>query len=327
MEKTAKDVRDVIKREGWGLCLARELENYDLSGLRLDGRSALAPFAAALEIAVLGGRPSARVFSTGRWAKGHGIAGVDGVAQKVQAVEHLHESSERALFFVPSQNLEEAEEKAGGNMEIRPYPALENRWAKALEDHLRALDIPPSRELYELDERLAYANRRYVRASPKTRREYHLTHLCQDLAVRLRQNISHGRVTRLVTALSFSYELATMVIRALAPERVRLVVSPETEKLIEKVHAAVDPAVDPARVETVNLEAGKEENVMDSCCKWLSEEGRVEARAVDITAGTKLTTAALIEAANRTGARVYYLSHEVEEGTPTFGTEKIRYVE
>jgi hypothetical protein len=105
MGETARHVRRVIKRDGWGLYLAAELEDYDLSGLRLDGRSGWAPLAAALEIAAVGGRPSQRVFSTGRWVDGHGIAGVDGVAGKAQAVHGLVDPSEAAVFFVPAQSV------------------------------------------------------------------------------------------------------------------------------------------------------------------------------------------------------------------------------
>jgi hypothetical protein len=249
------------------------------------------------------------------------------VAGKAQAVHGLVDPSEAAVFFVPAQNFDQAASASVDNVEVRPYPAMESRWARALEAHLRALDIPPSRTRSNLRERLSYANREYVRASPKTRREFHATHLCEELAARLRQRSLPVSVNRLVTALSFSYELAAMVISALAPERVRLLVSPETCDLVEKVGKTVDGAVDPTRIETVALEAGREQAAMESCCEWLSQETRAEARAVDITAGTKLATAALIEAANRTGARVYYLSHQFERGAPIFGTEKIRCVE
>ena len=85
----AESVCKKTDNPNWGLWLNEPLENHDFSEIRVKASSAWTSLAAALELAVLDGKPQTDVFSTGCWEEGLGVGSVEGIKEKVAAVCRL----------------------------------------------------------------------------------------------------------------------------------------------------------------------------------------------------------------------------------------------
>lgn len=328
---------------GWGLHLDTPLDAVDLSQVTFELESAWAPLAAALELASLGGVSRAAVFSTGRWEEGLGVAGVTGIREKVEAVSRLTGLDEDSrqpeapgladpdlpLFYVPASIFQQAREAARGRIEVVSYPPSEPRWKRALTQHLVSLDVPPTQGAHPLEARLDYVNRPHILTDVQLRRDYFMSHVLEDLVAarsskqpsRQGEEMVGRKVERLVLALSFSYDLTAYVLQSLKPRQALLLVTRETEALVEKVTMGLgDTAL---KIETLLVEPGSEREVSTRSGEWLMGEPNPKLRAVDITAGTKLVTVALVYAAREANARCFYVTHTYHKGRPLYGQEAL----
>ncbi|MBI4704604.1 MAG: hypothetical protein HY744_26165 [Deltaproteobacteria bacterium] len=161
LSTVAESVRRELGIDGWGLALARDLDDYDLSELPLAAESAWAALAAALVVACEGGAVRPWVFATGAW-DGHGIARVEHIKAKLAAVRSLGWAPEgqRPVLWVPAGNYDEARAAITDEVELKSYPAGETKARQALSEHLYSIEVPPTTD-EPLARRRDYANRPY----------------------------------------------------------------------------------------------------------------------------------------------------------------------
>lgn len=330
--EVAEQVREVTGRKEFGLQLGRDLRSYDMSGLVLRAESLWVALAAQLEITALGGLARTRVLATGSW-DGR-VSAVEGVGRKVELVRKISSGmKEGPLLFVPGANEEEARSAAADEVDIRTYPPMERDWRKSLSEHLRMLDTPPVKSESTLEKRLEYANRPHVMTDAVYRREYYLDQIVDDLAAQV--GAWHGKaehrggrkLRRLIVPVSYRYELAVLLLKALRPASALLLCTPQSMEHGFKVRAAAEGDV--RDIELILVEKGDEEKLLGSCVEWLMAEPDESVRAVEITSGTKVVSAALVAAALRANAKIFYLDHEVSDKEkagplPFCGNEKLR---
>lgn len=331
MTELLDDIRVLTKSPEWGLHFPASAGNVDLSRLPVKADSCWAPLVAALGVAKNGGYADPNVFSTGCWKKDQ-LVQVDHIGHKIIAIKKLvvfgQGPASKPVLFVPYDNALEARRFANDDIDIVPYPPQEETYDKILSEHYRRLHVPPLRNSSDLEERIVYANASYVRSHGDKRRDYYLTHLVHDLAERLRNEHVPDhckKIRRLVLCLSHSFELSLLVLLSLQPEKAKIIVttdeknSPGTNKYfmaIKKFFHHIEPK---------ELEMGREELCINDCVRWLSEVPP-ESQAVEITAGTKPMSTALIAVAQKSRAHVLYLNHRFQN-TALCGDEEIRSID
>ena len=324
LRAVAEQVRATLGAGGWGLHLAPELGDVDLSRLRFECPSLWAPLTAGLQVAVVGGVPRPWVHASGAW-RGGGVESVGDVEAKVEAVaalcDGLDEGNEPVLF-VPRANEQAALGAVRDRFCIRAYPRGNPSVHESLRAHLAELESQPERLPDNLQQRLEYANRRHIVRAWNLRRQYYRRCLLDDLA----EGIAAAResaltVSRLAISLSKQPELGLLVVKALSPAAVLVVHTRETVAYVEGFRAGLsDREID---IVDTSFSLGRARECLRFLRRWMSSEPDSERRAVDITGGTKPMTAALLVAARAVGAKVLYLTHEYEHDAPVYGTESI----
>lgn len=327
----ADNLLKVLNLEGWRLQLPEEFGTCDLEWLRCSTESLWAPLAASLILAEKGGQPSRRVLATGRWAQNE-MAAIRGVDEKIAAILQAFPpdgSAGKPILFVPKGNFEAAKLYAGDAVEIKSYPANQTVLAKALAEHLRELSIPPDRLTHRLKVRLAYANSDYIVPDEPRRVAYYLSNLVGDLAIRLRRKYLTGKppVRRLVLVVSKHYELCILLLTMFRPEHIAILYTKPcgedegSEKYLDEIRSRG------FRFDPIEVIPGSEDETIDACVAWLLREPEAEARAIEVTSGTKPMSLALAAAALRCNARIFYLDHLFRAGKPIFGTETLRHLD
>ncbi|MDI7268123.1 MAG: CRISPR-associated endonuclease Cas1 [Myxococcota bacterium] len=293
MPAVAESVRRALGIDSWGLGMDECLAHYDLSALPMGCESAWAPLAAALLVAREGGHPKPAVFATGRW-QGRGIESVDGMAEKIEAAVALPGETDRPVLWAPAGNYDEASRLAAGRCDVKAFPAgivsrQERPAVAAISGYLLDLDSPPD-VAAPLEHCLNWANREWVMTDHPLRQDYYRTHLVVRLADRLRREfpLPPPPVGRLAVGLGFNYELATLVIRALRPARVRLVPTRDSRSLAAPLLASVaDLGVEVETADDVSsADPAGSGRVAEALAAWLRDAPPGTGSAVDITGGT-----------------------------------------
>lgn len=317
----SRRVAELAKVPGFTLQLDPRLEPMDLGGLEVEVESCFAPLYAALVLASLGAQPAPGVFATGQELDGSTLGAVQGIEAKLGAVHALR--LERAVVFVPAGNLQRAREvvrQLDASIDVRPYPVSEPSLARTMAPHLAQLDVPPQRLPDNLQVRLDWANRDYRLFLPE-RTDFYLEHLVHDLAARLAEDpcVARWPVRSLALAVSFNWSLVVLLVHALRPQRLLLLHSPETERHQASIERAISGV--PSVLQHVEVVEPGESSALELLEPWLAEQGR---SAVEVTGGTKAMSVLLTVAAQRSGAELLYLRHEVRNGRFLFGTESFR---
>ena len=308
----------VTPSTGWKLHLPDELDCQDMSALNVSAHSIQASLMAACILADEGGKPQSRVMSTGKWTPS-GMAKVDKIKQKALAARQLAKratSDKPVCLFVPYQNFDSVKMLNSDTLKIKFYPVEERNCRYAMREHLKLLDTPPD-DKSDYQDRIDYANRFWIASDRNLRRVFYLSHLVNDLAIRIRKTYLKDEYTRVIISLSKSYETAHLLLTVFSEARVLVLFTEETHKYVDSLRNAFSNA------EFLPIRLSAEELVLDKCIHWLQAESNCAKRAVEITGGTKAVTAALIFTAQQTNSSVYYLDHDWQSG-PVYGTERLR---
>jgi hypothetical protein len=317
--------------DDWGIQIPdRSIENLDLSNLSLPSDSLWAPMTAHLMLGILGGTPKHHVFSTGRWS-GDGIAKVDGIAHKIEAVRRVGTSlEEQPILFVPESNESEAEKAAKNDIEIQTYSETDTDLWKCLKDHLRLLESPP-RDNFE--DMVKYANRQFLSKSERT--DYYLDHLIEPLAEKFRERLyeiealpESRECERLVITLGIHSELPVMLLHAYRPDEALIVCSErsrdecfdEVVEAIEQV-GTLETTINECLLKGAHGKNTRNEKLVESLVEWL-EQSPEPCRFVDVTPGTARMSAAVTLASQYASANLLYVEHDYHYGGPTFNSEQ-----
>jgi len=217
--------------DGWGLQLAEELGDVDLSDMPVECHSGWAALAAGLLVAAEGGTPDPQVGATGSWDDRRGIQPVAGLKPKL---DWAAEFSVRA-FFVPSVQAEEAAQLASG-LEIGRLQMGEREPRRALAELALRLETPPPPprnpdDVAALERCIDYYSRR-PRGRPGTT-QFYWTHLLPTITQRCRSQVRSEfaacRPMRMVTIVSGSPELVLLAARALDVRHCLLLYTPDPD--------------------------------------------------------------------------------------------------
>jgi hypothetical protein len=314
----AVKIRSITGHSGWMLTLADELREYNLSNVEFEVDSIGVTLAAALEIAATGVQQESGVFATGE-LKDNYIAAVGNAAAKARLVESLTLPGKKSQFFVPLQNFEEARDAIikRQRVEVLAYLDSISGWRTAMAEHLRKLHVPPT-DKAEIDERIEYINRDYIQRDTMAWRRYYLENLLDDLKYAIRKDkiLHQPPPARMISAVSYSYELAILVMNVFQPKEITFLVTPEIDERKDILNSLMKykPANTRTQYVSVMQNDYSEETVTKLVC-WLMEVPE-NARALEATSGTKLITLALSAVAEATGATTYYFPHTLQNKSP-----------
>lgn len=321
----AESVRKVLGIDGWGLWPSTAIPEVNLRDLTFDCGSIWAPLATSLYIAAHGGEPSPHVFATGSWSAG-GIDQVRDIPQKVEAVLSVSTSpgTTKPVLFVPKLNESEALSCAGDRLTVLPYPLGEGDVSKCLETHLAELEAPPAKTA-PFQRRIEYSNRSYL--SHPQRQKYYLDRLIDSIAESVRESTPTSLVgpVRLAIGLGKQPVLPLMILKALRPVEALVLYTEDTKEHLHRLEQQLIATGGKPQPQIISLETFGE--VVQTTEYWLRSGAEGTTSAVDITVGTKLMTACVVLAAERTGTRAIYLEHDYHAGTQVFGSEKLVLVE
>ncbi len=219
-----------IAGQDWGLQLAEDLGDLDLSDMPLECQSGWAALAAGLLVAAEGGTPDPQVWATGSWDDRRGILPVEGLKPKLDLAA---EFGARA-FFVPSVQAEEAAQLAHG-LEIGRLQMSEREPGRALSEFTLRLETPPPPPCNPDDSPAFERCVDYYSKRPRGRSgttQFYWSHLLPAIIQRCRGQVrcEYGacRPTHMVTIVSGSPELVLLAARALDVRHCLLLYTPDT---------------------------------------------------------------------------------------------------
>jgi hypothetical protein len=314
----ATKIRSITGRSGWILSLGEELREYDLSDIVFEADSIGVTLAAALEIAANGVQQESGIYATGD-LKAEYIAAVGNVAAKARLVESLTPPGKKSVFFVPLHSLEMARNAIVNRrlVEVLAYSDSLSGWRTAMAEHLRKLHVPPI-DKADIDERIEYINQDYIHNDTHLWRSFYLDNLLEDLKRALRKDkiLHQTPPARMISAVSFSYELAILVMNVFQPKEIRFLVTPEISSSNHIKSSLMKYKPGNTIIHYVNVNHNEyDEAIVTDMIHWLMDvpEG---ARAVEATSGTKLITLSIAAVAEATGATMYYFPHILKNKSP-----------
>ena len=202
---------------------------------------------------------------------------------------------------------------------LRPEAEFWQEAAKFVESETNSLYIQPL-STAPFEARCGYVNRAYL--SRSTSQRYYLDCLLDDIALRVRAGMAGMQpVERVALALSKSWHLAVMLIRALEPEHVLLVMSADARELYSKCRGRFPESLR-GRIEPMSWDRRDFASLARDMSSWLGRTEHSARAMVEITGGTTAMSACLLLAAQSAGAHVAYLEHEWN-GRPLVGTETV----
>lgn len=327
----------------WGLSLDfQSTPEFDLSGLEIDGPSAMAAMFAALDLAVADigaiGNVLASMSCVGdRWSR------VEGVEAKLDAA--LSAGAERVFLSDGNKKDGEAWEASRGRSGFVGYVRAEASLRESLTQFLKELEAPPP-PTAPLDDHADYYERAMTgRPRGNARRDYYLRTLVEPLARKCGDDPGVRGIRRPVRCLIGCIApgmppTVSLVARLLQPEIVRLVHSPlEDEKdgqlegdvkaILEHIRGEAGVrSVEPLPLDIVKLPLHElaAEIVRQFAALRIDGDDAEGSVVVDITNGPKRLPLAILEAALPGVACVFVDSKPTRSGPHRIGSERIEIV-
>lgn len=303
-DKVHRELQDLGEvSEPWGLLPGSDeiLCGVDLS--KLDGQwdSGWAPLAVGLLLAAWEGKADAKVWASGSWEPSSGIQPVDDLEPKAE----LALSHGAGWFFVPESKAEALREWAQSQclrLKIGTLRQNTRDLREALGEYLERLEMPIGPGAHLKDKRAEHFRRiQDDKTAKRFYRKYIL--LSPDVVENLRQGLPSKLLSgdkKLITVVSKGFDLVRLAVEVIQPTACLLL---HDEELANQAFDAQDWILrerPDCRVTTSLLEQSTGQRLLNafrSKIKEFAPEARPDELVFDLTAGKKIMSAALYDAA------------------------------
>jgi len=326
----------------WGLTPNfPESADVNISGLDIDGLSAMAAMLASLRLADANLRSVGTVLASVAW-NGKAWSRVEGVAAKLDAA--LASGATRVFLSDDNKNEVDAWERASGTTGIVQFIQAESNPWRSLEPFLHELEAPPLP-----DASLEIHARYYARAlAPRPRgdagRDYYLETLVRPLAVKCESDPGvrgiRGPVCCLVGCIAPGIPpVVALLARLLRPQMVKLIHSPlrdEQDELLKRdlkvvtEHLRGEAGVDDVELWELDLVKLPLEELAAKLGERLTTVGADASErlagsrlVIDVTNGPKRLSLALLKALPAEATCVLVDSQQIGPRLHRIGSEKV----
>jgi hypothetical protein len=305
-----------VKERRWGLHLSRDggLDQWDLSDLAMDCRSAWAPLAAALILASDGVLPETGVWATGEWDHASGMIGIGGLDRKLSLALEFGART----IFIPAEQRPRAERwkssRSGVEMEI---VVLERGEKPDLRRTLRTY-VARSASRPGPNSPLDLRGRYYLRQVDRDlQRDYYIQDLLPELAAYYRDQLPPGcRPTHLVTIASHSPELVILLANAVKPQRCLILFTEDNRAHMETAMRGVRESIESCDVQLAPFTKGDGmASEMDQHVRRFTESVSPGDIVFDLTPGHKEMSLELALRVAPRGSYLFYLRHDTDGAT------------
>lgn len=287
--------------EPWGLLPGSDaiLSGLDLS--TLDGRwdSGGAPLAMGLLLAAWEGKADAKVWASGSWEPGSGIRPVDGLEPKAE----LAHGYGAGAFFVPESQAEALREWAQSQCLPLTIGTLRQNTPdlrEALGDYLEQLELPIGPGAHLKDKRAEHFRRI---DDNRIAQRFYRKHVLPDVIAELRQGLPAELLSsdkKLITIVSKGFDLVSLAVQVIQPTACLLLHDRELANQASEARAWILHERPDCRVTTSLLEQSTRQELLAAFRSKIGEfapEARPEELVFDLTAGKKIMSLALYDAA------------------------------
>ncbi|MHB1556524.1 MAG: hypothetical protein ACYC61_03470 [Isosphaeraceae bacterium] len=288
------------------------LDDFDLSEMAMDARSAWAPLSAGLLLATDGIAPDTSVWATGGWDEKQGISEVGGLEDKLRMAAECRART----VFVPSAQLGAATEwkaRLGEPVEILGFPGAGGKPSprEALRDYLARLGVRPDPgQAFEVRSRY-YG----LQTDSEIRRQFYVENLLPELADYYRSLLPRDcRPSHLVTIASDSPELMVLLARAIQAEHCLILYTEDKGKRLNFARNAIERDLLRCKVQARQFTNGDgmrdEINTHVECFLSKVHPSRV---LFDLTPGTKEMSILMSFEIAPPGSYLFYARHSTPQ--------------
>lgn len=292
---------EVSEPEPWGLLPGSDaiLSGLDLS--TLDGRwdSGWAPLAMGLLLAAWEGKADAKVWASGSWEPGSGIRPVDGLEPKAE----LAHGYGAGAFFVPESQAEALREWAQSQclpLTIGTLRQNTRDLREALGEYLEQHELPIGPGAHLKGKRAEHFRRiQDSETAERFYRKYVLPDVAEDLRQRVPRELLSGD-KKLITVVSKGFDLVSLAVQVIQPTACLLLHDRELADEASAAQGWIQRERPSCRAVTCLLEHSTREKLLAAFGRQIEEfapEGRPEELVFDLTAGKKIMSLALYDAA------------------------------
>jgi len=305
-------LRELGIREEWGIRLADQAggEQVDISGLKIECESAWTALAGALIVASRGGKNSSEIFATAGWQPGSGLKPVRYLDEKIAAlIRHGGK-----VLFVAESDEERAKEifrSLGLNeRNVFAMPENEPKLNKAIENYTKRLEVPPPLTA-SFEERCRYYNN-----NPQTGEElrsYYIRSLLPTIAERLRKMLEKRypvllKQRALIVAVSFSPELAMLLLHTFRPAKALLLCSAGEKGTKQLAKQILRNKPKGCKIVRTEADFDSFEEIWERTESFAKREKPI----VDLTSGKKPVTVTFALLAQRLKLPAVYVKHDFD---------------
>lgn len=282
-----------------GACSDEILCGVDLS--KLDGQwdSGWAPLAIGLLLAAWEGKADAKVWASGSWEPSSGIQPVDELEPKAE----LALSHGAGWFFVPESKAEALREWAQSQclrLKIGTLRQNTRDLFEALGEYLERLEMPIGPGAHLKEKRKEHFSRiQDIEAAEQFYRKCVLPDVVEDLRQSLPSKLLSGD-KKLITVVSKGFDLVRLAVQVIQPTACLLLHDEELANQAFDTRDWILRERPDCRVTTSLLEQSTGQKLLDafqSKIKEFAPEARLDELVFDLTAGKKIMSVALYDAA------------------------------